>query len=158
MSIRDKSQNAKTLLSELGLEPLYALLDNLANDISEDDVSYCLNLWLSAHSKPRHTRWEFSKGDTVKAWKRQHGVCPYCHTALVDPRKNHHVEPAEQTTCDHLTPCADGGTAEQEPVACHRRCNSKKGTHDLTRVSKQTGLTTLELLQRMNFEGMPGSE
>jgi hypothetical protein len=149
MTIRDRSQEV-----DKDFRPLYELLDGLASEWGEEPIADVLNFWLRNHTD-RHIllRDEFTKADCVKAWKRQNGVCPYCHTALIDPRRNHHVESAEQTTCDHLKPCSEGGRADQVPVACHRRCNSSKGTKNLHGVSKATGMTTLELLERMKLEG-----
>ena len=134
-----------------GLRPLYDLIDACANDIGEEPIAELLNLWLRNHSS-RPERDEFTKQDCVRAWKRQFAVCPYCNGGLVHPSRNHHVEPSEQTTCDHLTACKNGGTSKQQPVACHRRCNSQKGTRDLPEMAKALNTTTLDLLRKMKLE------
>lgn len=92
-------------------------------EIAKDEISNPKGVYEAALSKDLkfiHAR-AFDKKDIAWAYKKQGGVCPYCHKKFEE--KDMHG--------DHIKPWSKGGLTEREnlQMLC-TKCNIKKSAHD----------------------------
>lgn len=102
--------------------------DEMANTIfekAEDEISNSRGVYeavLAKDIKYIHAR-TFDKKDIHWAYKKQGGICPYCHRYFEE----------SQMQGDHIKPWSKGGTTERDnlQVLC-AECNGKKSGYDTT--------------------------
>lgn len=87
----------------------------------------------------RPPRIHLNETKRLKMFKRQGGECALCGGSM-DIRNLHHLE------VDHLDVNAEDYNHDRNLRLVHAECNRKKAAEPLTRTTKRTSRTLLELL------------
>lgn len=124
------------------------IFDMLMREVRDPDVgvatvrSACdqfLKLGLKAGAEIAEGPRSFPKQMIEKAWLKQGGRCNICKDPLAK----------DEAAGDHVIPYSEGGKIEQRNCAAvHGPCNSSKGSGNLLKESKRSGLMFNQILPR----------
>ena len=121
--------------------PLIELLFELGRTHGDFALRRAIKVYLrkKGDSTMKTARLAIPKQWIYDAYDRQNGTCPGCGSPIHS--RNFAVG-------DHIQPIARGGDHSPSNIrAMHSKCNSSKGANSMTKESKRTGKTTLEMLR-----------